>query len=116
MVDLKDRTLDFAVDVRKFARSIKMDRLNQDDIAQLIRASGSVGANFGEAIESISKRDFIYRLKICLKEARESRYWLIVIEKTNSALSGEQLSLLIQESKELIMIFSSIIQKHKRNK
>lgn len=88
---------------------------NKDDLNQLVRASGSVGANFIEAIESLSKKDNIYRSRICLKEAKESRYWLKVIEKTNEISNPDELSNLIQESQELIMIFSSIIQKKQKN-
>jgi four helix bundle protein len=113
MVDLKDRTLKYAIDVRKFVRSVEKDRLNQDDLNQLIRSSGSVGANFIEAIESLSKRDYLYRLRICLKECKESRYWLIVIQNTNQIANQDEINILIQESKELIMILSSIIIKHK---
>jgi len=74
MFDLGERTLNYAVSVRRFVKSIEKDRLNQDDFIQLIRSSGSVGANYIEANESLSRRDFIYRIKICLKEAKESAY------------------------------------------
>ena len=114
MVDLKERTFNYAVNVRRFVKSLKSDRLNQDDFVQLIRSSGSVGANFIEAIESLSKKDFLYRLKICLKEAKESRYWLKIVEKTSNSVPHEEISILIQESKELIRIFSSIIHKHQK--
>ncbi len=115
MLDLKERTFNYAVNVRKFVRSIDSNRLNQDDFVQLIRSSGSVGANFIEAIESLSKKDFLYRLKICLKEAKESRYWLLIIENSNKISKHEELADLSQESKELIRIFASIIQKNMKN-
>lgn len=113
MLDLKERTFNYAVNVRKYVKSLNSDRLNQDDFNQLIRSSGSVGANFIEAIESLSKKDFLYRLRICLKEGKESRYWLKVIENTNENTNPDEITNLIQESKELIRIFSSIIQKNK---
>jgi four helix bundle protein len=112
MIDLKDRTFNYAVNIRKLVKSLNQNRLNHDDFVQLIRSSGSVGANFIEAIESLSKKDFIYRIRICLKEAKESRYWLKVIENTNMISSPDEILALIQESKELIRIFSSIIQKN----
>ena len=112
MIDLKDRTFNYAVNIRKLVESLNQNRFNQDDFKQLIRSSGSVGANFIEAIESLSKKDFIYRIRICLKEAKESHYWLKVIENTNMISSPDEISALIQESKELIRIFSSIIQKN----
>jgi len=112
MIDLKDRTLNYAVRVRSFVRTIKRDRINQDDLAQLVRASGSVGANFIEAIESLSKKDFLYRLRICLKEGKESRFWLKVIQNSNTISNPDEMNALLQESKELIRILSSIIQKN----
>ena len=113
MIDLKVRTLNYAVDVRKFVRSMKSDKFNQHDFVQLIRSSGSVGANFIEAIESLSKKDFLYRVRVCLKETRESRYWLIIIENTIDSSHDVEINDLKQESTELIKIFSTIIQKNK---
>ena len=114
MMDLKDRTLKYAIDVRKFARSVYKDKLNQDDFNQLIRSSGSVGANFIEAVESLSKKDYMYRLRVCLKECKESRYWLIVIKNTNQIVNQHDLDILTEESMELIKILSSIIHKQKQ--
>lgn len=113
MIDLKDRTLSYAVNVRKLVKSMKSDKFNQDDLIQLIRSSGSVGANFIEAIESLSKKDFLYRIRICLKESKESRYWLIIIENTINSAQSLEITDLKQESTELIRIFSTIIQKNK---
>jgi len=113
MLDLKERTLNFAVDVRRFLKSIRSNPLIRDDSSQLVRSSGSVGANFIEAIEGFSKKDFLFRLRICLKEAKESHYWLLVIKKSNEISNQEEILNLIQESKELVRIFSAIIQKNK---
>ncbi len=68
-------------------------------IKQVIRASGSVGANYIEANEALSKKDFIMRVKICRKEAKESRYWLMLIE-VNGEDAEKQRQLLIQEATE----------------
>ena len=78
--DLEDRTFAFAKDVREFAKHIPRTIANIEDTKQVVRASGSVGANYIEANESLSKKDFIMRIKICRKEAKESRYWLRLIE------------------------------------
>src|SRR3989344_7033958 len=75
--DLEDRTLNFAKRVREFVKKLPKTTANFEDINQLIRSSGSVGANYIEANESFSKKDFILRIKISRKEAKESRYWLI---------------------------------------
>lgn len=84
---------------------------NFEDAKQLIRSSGSVGANFIEAEESLSKKDFAMRVKICRKEAKESRYWLELIE-TKTAQASEKAGL-IQEATELTKIFGAIVEKSK---
>src|SRR5919198_3047655 len=78
--DLEDRTFVFARAVRAFAKQIPKTLANIEDTKQVVRASGSVGANYIEANESLSKKDFVMRIKICRKEAKESRYWLRLIE------------------------------------
>ena len=72
--DLEDRTLAFAKAVRSLAKKIPRTIGNIEDGKQLVRASGSVGANYIEANEALSKKDFRMRIKICRKEAKESRY------------------------------------------
>lgn len=74
--DLEDRTFDFAKLVREFVKLLPKTLANLEDIQQVVRSSGSVGANYIEANESLSKKDFLMRIKICRKEAKESRYWL----------------------------------------
>jgi len=78
--DLEDRTLAYARRVRAFVKKLSRTTANIEDIKQLVRSSGSVGANYIEANESLSKKDFIMRIKICRKEAKESRYWLRLID------------------------------------
>jgi four helix bundle protein len=76
---------------------------------QLVRSSGSVGANYIEANESLSKKDFLMRIKICRKEAKESAYWLKLSSPTKS---NEETKLkLMCESEELMKIFSAIMRK-----
>jgi four helix bundle protein len=74
--DLEERTLAFAVKVRAFMKQVPKTTANVEDGRQLIKPSGSIGANYIEANEALSKKDFIMRIKICRKEAKESRYWL----------------------------------------
>jgi four helix bundle protein len=79
----------------------------------VVRSSGSVGANYIEANDALSKKDFVMRAKICRKEAKESRYWLRLIETFgDSVLDTERLSL-AGEAQELMNIFGAIIQKSK---
>jgi len=113
--DLEERTFKFAKDVRLFVKTIEKTIANFEDSKQVVRSSGSVGANYIEANESLSKNDFIYRVKICRKEAKESIFWLRLIHETNNFESKNESEKLIQESFELKKIFSSIIEKTKTN-
>ncbi|EKD86349.1 MAG: hypothetical protein ACD_37C00338G0002 [uncultured bacterium] len=109
--DLEDRTLEFAKRVRRFVRELPKTKSNYEDISQLVRSSGSVGANYIEANESFSKKDFVMRVKISRKEAKESRYWLILVETNNLYSLEIERKDLIQEATELMNIFGSIIRK-----
>lgn len=77
----------------------------------MIRSSGSVGANYIEANESLSKKDFIMRIKICRKEAKESRYWLRLIDTYSESELERKRKELTQEAAELTAILGSILQK-----
>ena len=110
--DLEERTFIFAKDVRLFVKTLPYSIANEEDGRQLIKASGSVGANYREANESLSKKDFLMRVKISRKEAKESGYWLRLIHETNSINNKEALKL-YKESIELKKILSSIIEKSK---
>jgi four helix bundle protein len=107
--DLEERTFLFAKNVRIWTKSLAKSIQNVEDVRQLIRASGSVGANYIEANESLSKKDFIFRIKICKKEAKESGYWLRLILETNEKIVEDEIGKsLLQESIEIKRIFSSI--------
>jgi four helix bundle protein len=79
----------------------------------VVRSSGSVGANYREANEALSKKDFLMRMKISRKEAKESEYWLRLINETNDLENHDEAEALIQEATELKKIFSAIIEKSK---
>ncbi len=107
--DLEQRTFLFAQSVRAFVKRLPLTIGNVEDVRQLVRASGSVAANWIEADEALSKRDFLVRAKICRKEAKESRLFLRLIEAgTANSISREELS---AEARELTLIFSTIISK-----
>jgi len=108
--DLEDRTLDFAVNVRLFIKELPRSIANVEDAKQVVRSSGSVGANYIEANEKLGPKDFGYRLRIARKEAKESVYWLSIIKRSNKLESGE-LDALINEAGELRKILSAIINK-----
>ena len=109
--DLEDRTLVFAKNVRSFVKKLPKTIGNIEDGKQLIKASGSVGANYIEANESLSKKDFIMRIKISRKETKESRYWLRLVDMNNDQEMGTQRETLIKEATELMNIFGAILQK-----
>lgn len=107
--DLEDRMLAFAQAVRAFVKQIKRTICNIEDGRQLVRASGSVGANYIEANEALSKKDFRMRIKISRKEAKESRYWLRLVDMYGDDRLEKRRDELIQEATELASIFSSIL-------
>ena len=109
--DLDERTLRFARDVRAFIKTLPRTVANDEDTRQLVRASGSVGANYIEANESLSKKDFVMRSKISRKEAKESRYWLRLLDTGGDSALENQRTSLIQESTELLNIFGAIVRK-----
>ena len=109
--DLEDRTLAFAKDVRSFVKKLPKTLANIEDGRQLIKASGSVGANYIEANEALSKKDFIMRIKICRKEGKESRYWLRLISTEDIRELEEERRDLEREASELTSIFGSILTK-----
>jgi len=111
--DLEERTFIFAKDVRKFVKTLPKTQANFEDGKQVIKASGSVGANYREANEALSKKDFAMRIKISRKEAKESEYWLKLIHETNDLQNADEAKRLIQEANELKKIFSSIVEKTK---
>jgi four helix bundle protein len=93
--------------VKKLSRTIS----NIEDGKQLVKASGSVGSNYIEANESLSKKDFIMRIKICRKESKESRYWLKLVDTNNAKEQERDRDTLITEATELMNIFGAILQK-----
>ena len=107
--DLEERTEAFAKRVRDFIKRLPKDLTNLEYSRQLVRASGSVGANYIEANESLSKKDFLMRIKISRKEAKETRYWLQLIIPGEG--QAEEQGRLIQEATELLMIFTAILRK-----
>lgn len=111
--DLEERTFLFAKAVRKFVKTLPYTIANSEDAKQLVRASGSIGANYIEANESLGKKDFLMHLRISLKEAKESKFWLRLICDTNYFTNVNEVNELIKEAQELKLIFASIIQNSK---
>ncbi len=108
---MEDLTFEFAKLVRASVKKLHKTIANVEDAKQLIRASGSVGANYIEANESLGKKDFAMRIKISRKEAKESRYWLKLIDTRNDPELETERTHLVQEATELTKIFGSILTK-----
>lgn len=109
--DLEERTFEFARTVRSFVKKLPRTMCNLEDVKQLVRSSGSVGANYIEANEKLSKKDFQLRIKIARKESKESRYWLRLIDTQQCPELESDRAKLIQEATELLKILSAILNK-----
>jgi four helix bundle protein len=103
--DLEDRTFLFAESVRTFVKQLPRTVSNTEDVRQLVRASGSVAANWIEADEALSKKDFLMRAKICRKEAKESRLFLRLIDSGLSKNNAASRDALAAEARELTLFF-----------
>lgn len=108
--DLEERTLKFAKRAIRFSSEIVKTIPHIEITKQFIRAAGSVGANYIEANESTSKREFTYKIAICRKEVKEARYWLKLMDLSLDWENREREDL-IAEATELLKIFASIILK-----
>jgi len=109
--DLENRTFEFAQSVRAFVKQLPRTLSNTEDVRQLVRASGSVAANWIEADEALSKKDFFMRVKICRKEAKESRLFLRLLDSGSAKENVAGRDALATEARELTLIFSAIIAK-----
>ena len=109
--DLEERTFKFARRVRAFVKRLPASIANAEDGRQLVKASGSVGANYIEANESLGKKDFLMRIRISRKEAKESTYWLRLLDVGPGADAATERDDLVQESTELMKILGAILHK-----
>ena len=113
--DLEARTFKFAKDVVVFLKKLPLTIANREFFKQLIRSSSSVGANYLEANNCLGKKDFSHKIGICRKEAKESNYWLRLIEvEENNAQQFETAKKLQKESLELVLIFGAILRNTKK--
>ena len=113
-VDLLDRTLEYSLRTIRLYQQLKNDEAGRTIGKQLLRSATSVGANFHEAQGGQSKADFLAKISISYKEARETLYWLLVIKRAN-LLRTQEVDTLIDETGQLIKILSSIILSSKQN-
>lgn len=111
--NLEERTRNFAINCRMLISRLLRTISNIEDAKQLSRSSGSVAANYIEANESLSRKDFAMRVKICRKEAKESKLWLSLINIGENVELKRQRNNLANEAEELTKIFGSIVEKCK---
>lgn len=113
-----ERLLHFGQRCQRLVSKLPKTQYNLEYGGQLIRSSASPGSNYIEALEAMSRKDFIHRLKICRKEARESVHWLRLIQEANPQLNGssDESQALIGEGRELVKILTaSILTSEKKN-
>ncbi len=106
--DLEERTAKFAEEIIKLVKSIKITSINKRIISQLVGSGGSIGANYCEANEAESKRDFIHKISICKKEIKETGHWLRLLRNSNPEINNK-IKILQKENQELLLIFSKIL-------
>lgn len=111
--DLEDRTLEFGKKIIYLAKGLPKNTINFNLCDQVIRSGTSMGANYREANETETKKDFMFRIRICRKEGKETIYWLQLIEEANPEFR-KRIEPLLQETTELVKIFAAILEKTKQ--
>jgi len=114
--NLEDRLIDFAVRILHVAGSLPKTKAGNHIAGQLIRCGTAPAPNYGEAQDAESRADFIHKMKVSLKELRETRIWLLIIGKANLLKPASKLEPLIDESNQLISIFVASVKTAKQNK
>lgn len=109
--DLEERTFHFAENCRNFCMKLPKNFSNIEYCKQLVRSSGSQAANYIEANESLGAKDFLHKIRICIKESKESGLWLKLSVINQGDLLENDRATLIQESTELRRIFTAILNK-----
>lgn len=110
--DLEERTLEYGKRIIRLCKALSKDTINRRLSDQCLRSATSIGANYREANETETKKDFLFRMRISRKEAKETIYWLQLIIEANSELENKIQPLVI-EAKELLKIIASIVEKCK---
>ena len=114
--ELEERLIDFAVRVVHLVDALPKSRVGNHIGSQLIRSGTSPAPNYGEAQDAESRSDFIHKIKIVLKELRETKVWLLMVRKAKLVGPGSKLQPLIVECDELIAIFVKSVKTARENK
>ena len=115
MQDLIERTFNFAVNVIELLNTLDENRISRIIVTQLAKSATSVGTNYEESQGTLSKKEFYHKIGICLKEARESNFWLRIISTQNWASDIEKLDSALNESEELKLIFGKIFSQRTKS-
>ena len=113
--DLEERLIDFAVRIIRTADSLPKSKAGRHISGQLIRSGTSPASNYGEAQSAESRADFIHKMKISLKELRETRVWLLIMHKADLIQPNSKLEPLLDENNQLISIFVVSIKTARQN-
>ncbi len=108
--DLEERTAKFGEAAIRLAKKLPLSPVNTPLISQIVRAATSVGANYAEADDAESKKDFLHKIGTCRKEARDTKHWLRMLATAEPSRKAE-LRALWQEARELHLIFAAIVRK-----
>ena len=114
--DLEDRLLEYSARIIKISEGLPNSRAGNHVAGQLLRSGTSPYANHGEAQAAESSKDFIHKMRICLKELRESKRWLKLIQRVSLAKSPDRIDDLLKETEELIKIFATSIKTAEKNR
>ena len=112
LYDLEERTLEYSKRIIHLAKALPKNTINFKLTDQVIRSGTSMGANYREANETETRKDFNFRIRICRKEGKETIYWLNLIIEANPEFK-ERIKPLLQETTELVKIFAAILEKSK---
>ena len=107
--DLAERTASFAEKIVQFSRKLPVDPITRPLISQVVRSGSSVGANYCEADDAVSKKEFRLKIATCRKEAKETKYWIRIIVAAVPSVRDEA-RVLWQEARELHLIFCAILR------
>ena len=108
--DLEERTAKFGEEVILFCKSLRLDAISDPLVRQIVRASTSIGANYCEADDAVSRKEFRQKIGTCKKESRETKHWLRMIAAAEPA-QADKARVLCREANELLLIFATIFRK-----
>ena len=109
-----DKSFEFAVRIVKLCRYLKSEKKEFELASQLLNSGTSIGANVKEAQEAQSKKDFVSKMSIALKEASETEYWLELLYRTES-LTKQEYESMRNDCKELLKLLTAIVKNSKIN-